>query len=946
LAHGARGDRTVWVDLFAVRQWAGSIADLNFRDVIGKCDAMIVSCSPVEGLKDDQWWGKWDQFLATPEGKTAMKRIPMFRLWCNVEIGEGVNRNLPVIVKSGQAILKEKQQYDDSEASTSYVYDIDCVGDMMSNLTHMIDVESSDCSSQADYDREMKIIKAMDGGVQRVNDTVQGVVVGADTSIELNVLEIASYMCGEKESLRQLKIDVGATGDERLLAIDVLQAACDGGRFEIVQELLQRWIGVTTMYSLYSSSFVVLHQDPYNLTTEDKVKWVQELIDESTVICSASSGGHANVVDLLLNVINVNVNVVNSSSGGTALCVASQNGHLNVVETLLKRTMIDVNKPSDTGMTPLLIASQHGYVKIVQTLLERDDIDVNKHSKKNQSPLSKASDQGHAEIVRLLLSKPNIDLNKTNYSSTTALGIAVENKHDEIVQLLIEAGAEYSIHNAIGWNDIDFFQQWFAKKDCDVNQTNESGETPLFIASSKAHVTIVQTLLTSDDIDVNKADESGETALYIASHEGHVKIVQTLLTRNDIDVNKPEEDGCTPLYIASQNKHIETVQALLTRDDTDVNKPRTDGVTPLLFSSQNGHVKIVQTLLTRDDIDVNKTDESEETALYIASHEGHFKVVQTLLTRDDIDVNKPDNDGETPLLRASSKCHVEVVRILLSRDDIDVNKHSKKNQTPLNKASDKGHFKVVRLLLSQPNIDLNKKDDWKDSPLASARNKKHNEIVQLLIEAGAAYSIHDAIGCQDIVFIMQWLNEEDCDVNQTNDSGWTPLLIACERGHVQIVQRLLSRGGIDVNKPEEDGMTPLILACYQGHVEVVQSLLSTPNIDLNKKDKWNDSPLSSAKKMNHVDIAQLLIEAGATPHIPFSRGHQDQVGVHTAFTCDNGHGLICFETPYKYGCSLCGKGPIPKGSVMYGCDECDYDVCATCESNSGETKTEGQEVPQ
>ena len=98
--------------------------------------------------------------------------------------------------------------------------------------------------------------------------------------------------------------------------------------------------------------------------------------------------------------------------------------------------------------------------------------------------------------------------------------------------------------------------------------------------------------------------------------------------------------------------------------------------------------------------------------------------------------------------------------------------------------------------------------------------------------------------------------------------------------------------------------------------------------------------------MNHVDIAQLLIEAGATPHIPFSRGHQDQVGVHTAFTCDNGHGLICFETPYKYGCSLCGKGPIPKGSVMYGCDECDYDVCATCESNSGETKTEGQEVPQ
>jgi hypothetical protein len=51
LAHGARADRTVWVDLFAVRQWPGNVGDLRFRDVIGKCDAMIVSCSPVEGLK-------------------------------------------------------------------------------------------------------------------------------------------------------------------------------------------------------------------------------------------------------------------------------------------------------------------------------------------------------------------------------------------------------------------------------------------------------------------------------------------------------------------------------------------------------------------------------------------------------------------------------------------------------------------------------------------------------------------------------------------------------------------------------------------------------------------------------------------------------------------------------------------------------------------------------
>ena len=47
--------------------------------------------------------------------------------------------------------------------------------------------------------------------------------------------------------------------------------------------------------------------------------------------------------------------------------------------------------------------------------------------------------------------------------------------------------------------------------------------------------------------------------------------------------------------------------------------------------------------------------------------------------------------------------------------------------------------------------------------------------------------------------------------------------------------------------------------------------------------------------------------------------------------CANGHGLIRFEIPRMFGCDLCENG-IPEGSVMYGCDECDYDVCSTCET--------------
>ena len=44
--HGARFGRVVWIDLFAVRQWPGNGADLDFRNVINKCQAFIVLWTP------------------------------------------------------------------------------------------------------------------------------------------------------------------------------------------------------------------------------------------------------------------------------------------------------------------------------------------------------------------------------------------------------------------------------------------------------------------------------------------------------------------------------------------------------------------------------------------------------------------------------------------------------------------------------------------------------------------------------------------------------------------------------------------------------------------------------------------------------------------------------------------------------------------------------------
>ena len=417
--HGARSDRMVWIDLFAVRQWPGRDADMNFRAVTGKCAAMIVSFSPVEGLKrlmDGHLQSSIDAFYATPEGDAARKCIPTCRLWCNVEIAAAVERNVAVVVKGGRA----RRSSASTSSSETYWYDVKSVGHIMRNLEHMVDVEGSACTSQADYDREIAIVREMAGGVNHVNKIVSGVVSGAAGSIDYNVLEIDAYVCGEKESLRSLPMEAGCArwSQERIVAMKTLLAAGCGGRTEIVRELLARWRGEGN--------------------DDERTKWLRELIDESVVVWYASGSGHADVVSLLLGVPGVNVNVVHSAHGDTALFQACQNGFSNVVRVLLAAGNVDINKQADEddSFCPLFTACAQGHTEIVKLLLARKEIHVNQSSSyRGGTPLFVASLAGNTEIVQLLLKHAKIDVHK-NSDGHSALGMAKQRNHHEIVRLL------------------------------------------------------------------------------------------------------------------------------------------------------------------------------------------------------------------------------------------------------------------------------------------------------------------------------------------------------------------------------------------------------------------------------------------------------------------------------------------------------------------------------
>ncbi|GMY33649.1 Transmembrane protein [Fagus crenata] len=100
-----------------------------------------------------------------------------------------------------------------------------------------------------------------------------------------------------------------------------------------------------------------------------------------------------------------------------------------------------------------------------------------------------------------------------------------------------------------------------------------------------------------------------------------------------------------------------------------------------------------------------------------------------------------------------------------------------------------------------------------------------------------------------------------------DDRGWTLLHIGARKGDLKEVKRLLN-DGMDVNVsawgPKSKGVTPLHLAAEGGHLEVMDELLERgANIDARTKGACGWTPLHSAAKERRKEAVKFLIENGA-----------------------------------------------------------------------------------
>ncbi len=181
------------------------------------------------------------------------------------------------------------------------------------------------------------------------------------------------------------------------------------------------------------------------------------------------------------------------------------------------------------------------------------------------------------------------------------------------MQLLIDHGADrnalkpqiHALHEAVYKGDEDVVQTLLRLKvNPDLAFPNHI--TPLYIASYKGHINIVESLLDAG-AKVYRIDERRErySPLAVALYRGYIDVVQLLLYAK-ANVNHETKSGWTPLCAASYIGSIESVEFLLDHGanihhaikvdvDTDIKK----GDMPLQIAQKKGHIDIVKFLQGR-----------------------------------------------------------------------------------------------------------------------------------------------------------------------------------------------------------------------------------------------------------------------------------------------------------------------------------------------------------
>jgi ankyrin repeat protein len=219
-----------------------------------------------------------------------------------------------------------------------------------------------------------------------------------------------------------------------------------------------------------------------------------------------------------------------------------------------------------------------------------------------------------------------------------------------------------------------------------------------------------------------------------------------------------------------------------------------------------------------------------------------------LLVSHGADVNKRDLQGYTPLTSAARQRYSDLVKLLLDLK-ADPNVRDGDNMTPLLEAVMRNDVPSLQLLLAH-GADKSVLGPEGVDALGLAIEERDYDVAKALIDAGA--NVNVPVGDQRLTPLMIAVAEK------APPEG--TIFVPSSTRPIDIAKILIQRGA-DVNATDKTGMTALMVAASHNDASMVGLLLQS-GADVSAKNAQGQTASDIAKLNGNVDAAQAISVLG------------------------------------------------------------------------------------
>jgi ankyrin repeat protein len=431
---------------------------------------------------------------------------------------------------------------------------------------------------------------------------------------------------------------------------------------------------------------------------------------------------------------------------------------------------------------------------------------------------------------------------------------------------LIPSHKRTALHTAAVLGDTKLLRLYIASH-ANIYPIDSHRNTPAHLAALHGETVFFQELVESTPI-TRQYNTDRRLPIHLAALKGHLGVVTIAYEKSPSSLRKRDGQGNTPALLACKYGQADVLRFFLEKDISCIYDTNDDGRNMLHVACSCGHNHIVKMILKyvetkKDDSELYRfletTDANDHTAAIIAAQEGQVDCLR-ILRRRMANIRAQGFNLENALHKAVSNLHLPTIAFLLEWDStlpisdrciikqLDITQEAaiRELKSSFHLTDLTVPVQVLTLLLTHGSDVTHLSDEgtsflhdicrhsalplvhttWKHfCPTARPSRFQRKILSSCDIDKNTLLHIACETGDEamfDFVFNnMPWL------VAKKNKDGMTPLLVACQKGHLHLVKKMFVRYPKLLNATDNKKRTPLHILCGLKPTEELSSFLTT-----------------------------------------------------------------------------------------------------------------------